>query len=229
MEGSLKEKLNKLYSKWNKLQWFSKVLILLGLIGLFYYVIKEYYLLLLGITVVLIVKFLWRAVFCQGKTKNNQVEFNLSIFAETILTLWYLAFVGIITYVFYSESMIWYEYILPFIFLCVYFLKVLEVFANRRDFIIISGPILTWRDGDQMGELEIKSYFFEEEETKAIEFSPYSSGKSMGPFLMVTDVKDNKRSFDLKAMNLGGHHEALKTYLEKHYSNPLKSKDEESK
>jgi hypothetical protein len=229
MEGSLKEKLNKLYSKWNKLQWFNKVLILLGSIGLLYYVIKEYYVLLLVITVGLIVKFLWRAVFCKGKIKNNRIEFNLSIFAETILIFWYLAFVVASCFVFYTQSMAWYAYILPFIYLCINFAKILEVLANRRDFIIISGPILTWRDGDQMGELEIKSYFFEEEETKAIEFSPYSSGKSMGPFLMVTDVRDNKHSFDLKAMNLGGHHKALKTYLEKHYSNQLNSKDEESK
>jgi len=70
--------------------------------------IKEYYVLLLVITVGLLVKFLWRAVFCKGKIKNNQIEFNLSIFAETILMFWYLAFVGAICFVFYTQSMAWY-------------------------------------------------------------------------------------------------------------------------
>jgi len=223
MEGTLKEKSNKLYSKWNKLQWFNKVLILLGFIGLFYYVIKEYYVLLLVITVGLLVKFLWRAVFCKGKIKNNQIEFNLSIFAETILMFWYLAFVGAICFVFYTQSMAWYAYILPFIYLCINFAKILQVLANRRDFIIISGHTLTWKDGDQDGKIEIKSHFFEDLETKALEFS---SGKATGPFLIVTDIEDNKHSFDLKAMNLGGHHKALKMHLEKHYSVPLKRNDE---
>lgn len=221
MNTGIKNQLKKVQLKWDKLQWYSKTLILVGLIGLLYYVIKEYYLLILIIAVALTIKFLWRAIFCRGKIKNNQGEFNLSIFAESILILWYLALVVTISYVFYSEPMVWYEYVLPFIFMCVNLIKVLEVFANRRDFIIISGPILTWRDGEKIGELKIKSYFFEDQETKAIEFSLYSTEKSEGPFLMVTDIEDKNHSFDLKAMNLGGHHNALKKYMHKHYSTPI--------
>lgn len=127
---------------------------------------------ILIIAVALSIKFLWRAIFCRGKIKNNQGEFNLSIFAASILILWYLALVGTISYVFHSEPMVWYEYVLPFIFMCGNLIKVLEVFANRRDFIIISGPILTWRDGEKIVELEIKSYLFRNKKLKQSSFLP---------------------------------------------------------
>ena len=46
MNTRVKNQLKKVQLKWNKLQWYSKTLILVGLIGLLYYVIKEYYLLI---------------------------------------------------------------------------------------------------------------------------------------------------------------------------------------
>lgn len=39
---------------------------------------------------------------------------------------------------------------------------------------------------------------------------------------MVTDIEDKNHSFDLKAMNLGGHQSALKKYMHKHFLTHIK-------
>ena len=100
--------MRELYSKWKELKWYVQILILSALIGLLYYVLKEYYFLVIVIGAALITQSIWRAIFCRAKNKNNYVEFNLSIFAEFILMLWYLAFLGIVCYGLFTESISWY-------------------------------------------------------------------------------------------------------------------------
>ena len=94
--------------------------------------------------------------------------------------------------------------------------KSLSDFGNRRDFIRISGQTLSWKDGDECGELEFKNYFFENRETQALEFR--LSLAALGPFLIVTDSENKEHSFDLKTMNLGGHNKVLESYFQTHFS-----------
>ena len=208
--------MRELYSKWKELKWYVQILILSALIGLLYYVLKEYYFLVIVVGGALITQAIWRAIFCRAKNKNNYVEFNLSIFAEFILMLWYLAFLGIVCYGLFTESISWYGYIIPGVFLLVNIGKVFQIFGNRRDFIRISEQTLSWKNGDESGEIEFKNYFFENRETQALEFR--LSLAALGPFLIVTDSENKEHSFDLKTMNLGGHNKVLESYFQTHFS-----------
>lgn len=208
--------MRKLFSKWKNLKWYAQILILLTLLGLLYYAFKEYNFLVIVIGVALMVKFLWRSIFCRAIIKENQVDFNLSIFAELILMLWYLAFAGLIGFGLFTKSTPWYGYIIPVLILLVNLARLIEVFGNRRDYIRFSGKTLSWKDGEKTGALELKAYFFEDRKTEAFEFKV--SGDATGPFLIATDSDNNVYSFDLKSMNLGGHYVAMNEYLASNYT-----------
>jgi len=202
-------------SKWKDLKWYFQVLFLLGFTGLFSFLLKAHFFFILVIGITLMLKIVWQALFCRAKKTNNQVEFNLSIIAEFILMIWYIAFVCFMCYGLFTKSIPWYGYIIPGAVLLLNLAKVFEVFGNRRDFIRISGKILTWKDGEKTGEIEVNSYFFEEKKTEAFEFKV--SGEATGPFLIIFDSENKEHSFDLKTMNLGGHYQALKAYFNAHF------------
>ncbi len=207
--------MKKLFSKWKDLKWYFQLLILLGFTGLFYFLLKNYLFLILVIVSIILLKMVWQALFCRAKKANNQVEFNLSIFAEFALMSWYIASVCFMSYGLIIKSIPWYGYIIPVAILLVNLAKVFEVFGNRRDFIRISGKTLTWKDGEKTGEIEVNSYFFVEKKTEAFEFK--ISGEATSPFLVILDAEKKEQSFDLKTMNLGGHYKALETYFKAHF------------
>jgi hypothetical protein len=142
-------------------------------------------------------------------------EFNLSLFAELILICWYLGLALSLFYSLIENSVPWYGYLFSGILALFKLVKVLEVFANRRDFIRINNQQLTWRDDKEQGEIIFVSYLFEERKTEAFEFK--LSGDATGPFLIVKDAEGKEKEFDLKQMNLGGHARAMKKYFEKNY------------
>jgi hypothetical protein len=207
--------MEKVFSLWKDLKWYGQILVLLVLLGPLIYFFKGNNLLIVSIGVALTFNILWQVIFCRAIIKNNQVYFNLSIFAELILMLWYLALAGLIGNAIFTMSSSWYAYIIPVLFLLANLTKVLEIFGNRRDFIRISGSTLTWKDGEKTGELELKSYFFEDRKTEAFELKV--SGEATGPFLIVVDGENKEHSFDLKTMNLGGHYYAMEKYLSSHF------------
>lgn len=198
-------------SKWKDLKWYFQVLILLGFAGLFSFLLKAYFFFILVIGITLMLKIVWQALFCSVKRTNNQVEFNLSLIAEFMLMIWYIAFVCFMCYGLFTKSIPWYGYIIPGAILLVNLAKVFEVFGNRRDFIRISGKTLSWKDGEKTGKLELEGYFFEDRKTEAFEFKV--SGEATGPFLIILDTENKEHSFDLKTMNLGGHYKAMEEYL----------------
>jgi hypothetical protein len=206
----------KLFLSWKDLKWYFRLLVLLGLTGLSYFLLKDYIFLILLVVTIILLKMVWQALFCRAKKTNNHVEFNLSIFAEFALMSWYIASVCFMSYGLFTQSIPWYGYLIPGAILLVNLAKVFEVFGNRRDFIRISGCILTWKDGDKTGEFEVRNYFFEDRKTEAFEFKV--SGEATGPFLIVINAENKEHSFDLKTMNLGGHYKALEAYFKAHFT-----------
>ncbi len=204
------------YANLNSLNWYWKVFFILTVSAILFFIIKQYYLFVAVIAIIFLLQYLWQLIFCRAIKKELGTEFNLSLFAEIILIFWYLGLAGSLIYSLIENGVSWYGYLFSGILALVKIAKVLEVFANRRDFIRINLRQLTWRDNNELGEIIFVSYFFEERKTEAFEFK--LTGEPKGPFLIVKDAEGKEKAFDLKQMNLGGHVRSMKKYFNNYYS-----------
>jgi hypothetical protein len=206
----------KLYSNFNALNWYWKAFFVAVGGALLYFVFTEYYLFIAVVTFILLLQYLWQFLFCRARVRGGIALFNLSLFAEVILMIWYLSLAISIFYGLYKQGAPWYGYLFSSLVALVKLVKVLEVFSNRRDFIQIETQQLTWRDDKVEGTMQFESYLFDERKTEAFEFK--LSGDATGPFLIVKDAEGKEKEFDLKQMNLGGHARAMKKYFEIKYT-----------
>jgi hypothetical protein len=145
--------------------------------------------------------FIFKKIFYNGKlNEDNWLVFNLSPFAETMLTTLYLS-VGVYEIVILSTTLpIWYEWIFPIFWIFWFSIKGFLVFLTRNNFIKIKGKIIEYNTTNGSGSFKTETY----------EFADH---------LLVLRSIDNKKVppliLDLKDLNLIGFKSSIKKHLEK--------------
>jgi hypothetical protein len=144
------------------------------------------------------VSFLFERIFYQGKIdKENRFVANLSPFAETILFAIYFL-VGVYqVFVLSSNSLVWYEWIFPVVWIIWFLTKGFKVILCRNNFIKIKDGIFEYYTTSRGGIFSAESYQFADHLLVL-----RSIHETVPPLIL-----------DLKEMNLRGYTRSLKKYL----------------
>ena len=171
---------------------------------------QNIFLFVLILTVYLSVSFIAKKLFCKGYIDNkNWIVFNLSIYIELILTLIYLLIPCVDIYTLATTLPLWYEWILPVLFIFYFLGKAIMVFSARNNFIKIKDHQLEFKENKETGLISISSYKFSYGESDAF-------GK--GWILELKGKKENNevlKKFDLKTMNLNNFKKSIQKTFEK--------------
>ena len=159
----------------------------------------------------IVFSFIGEKYFCKGKIDANDWKvFNLSIYIEMVLTLIYLSVPVFEIYNLIRTTPIWYEWIIPMVFILVFLVKALLVFTSRNYYIKLKGKLLEYNDANGRGVITIEKCFFKLEESQV------STGKSWHLEVVGRiDDKDIVKVFDLKSMNLNGFKNSIEDELKK--------------
>ena len=160
--------------------------------------------------------FIFKKIFYNGKlNEDNWLVFNLSPFAETMLTTLYLS-VGVYEIVILSTTLPkWYEWIFTIFWILFFLMKGLFVLVTSKNYIKIKNntveyyKTITIKEFEK-GTFDFDSYRFIIKKTEA----PFSE---KGLFLELNSIEDEKKQieFDLKEMDLEGFKDSMEKYLEK--------------
>ena len=169
-----------------------------------------YVYILAGISSIIGVQFLWRLIFCQGRSFGLGRKFELTGFAEGVLHTFNFVLIGGIGYSLWVSPMAWYEYILPVLMCLLPLASSLNYYVNRNDAITLCPGELHYVNNNESGAFKYNSYSFYRAESNALSSS---FTKTDSWHLSFKNEKEKAIKFDLKDMNLAGHKNAMEKYL----------------
>ena len=166
----------------------------------------------IAIIAYILLGFLFKKFFYVGKFDNdNWMVFNLSIYAETFLTILYLT-IGVYEGInLWTILPIWYEWIFPILWILYFAVKGLSVFMNRNNFLKFKDGEIKYHTIHEQGIFKIDSYKFTMKESDAVSFS------KSGWFLELKGEDNEKKELilDLKEYNLQGFKDSIEKYFNK--------------
>jgi hypothetical protein len=165
---------------------------------------------LAGISLILGIQFLWRLIFCQGRSFGQGRKFELTGVAEGVLHTFNIALIGGIGYSLWVSPMAWYEYILPVLMCLLPLASSFNYYINRKDAITLYSGDLHYVNNNESGAFKYNSYSFYRAESNALSSS---FTKTDSWHVSFKNVKGKAIDFDLKDMNLAGHKNAMEKYL----------------
>ena len=165
---------------------------------------------LAGISLILGIQFLWRLIFCQGRSFGQGRKFELTGVAEGVLHTFNFALIGGIGYSLWVSPMAWYEYILPVLMCLLPLASSFNYYINRKDAITLYSGDLHYVNNNESGAFKYNSYSFYRAESNALSSS---FTKTDSWHVSFKNVKGKAIDFDLKDMNLAGHKNAMEKYL----------------
>ena len=165
---------------------------------------------LAGISLILGIQFLWRLIFCQGRSFGQGRKFELTGVAEGVLHTFNIALIGGIGYSLWVSPMAWYEYILPVLMCLLPLASSFNYYINRKDAITLYSGDLHYVNNNESGAFKYSRYSFYRAESNALSSS---FTKTDSWHVSFKNVKGKAIDFDLKDMNLAGHKNAMEKYL----------------
>lgn len=171
----------------------------------------QYYgFILAGISLILGIQFLWRLIFCQGRSFGQGRKFELTGVAEGVLHTFNIALIGGIGYSLWVSPMAWYEYILPVLMCLLPLASSFNYYINRKDAITLYPGDLHYVNNNESSAFKYNSYSFYRAESNALSSS---FTKTDSWHVSFNNEKGKAIDFDLKDMNLAGHKNAMEKYL----------------
>jgi hypothetical protein len=168
------------------------------------------------LAIFLIQNYVIKPIFYSGRVDNQGIKtFNLSLFAEIFLTIFYVSLAACNIYFLATNLPIWYEWIWPILFFMYFLLQGVTIFRRRNNFIKVRNNIFQYNlssEGENVaGEVQLTSFSFYKNDSDGIRLTRHQKW-----FLQIKGFKEEKMItliFDLYDLNLDGYKKALEKTL----------------
>jgi len=156
--------------------------------------------------------FLNRYIYKGYKDEKGWIIYNVPSALEFFFTILYLGLGGLSIYILASDIPIWYEWILPIVWILFCLSKAKMIYSNRNNYIKIKDNQIEYKILNEVDKFRFSSYKFILKKSKAIS---YGNDKSW--FLQLESLDDqNEKSIelDLKDLNLIAYKKRIENHLQ---------------